>query len=241
MEFEEFVKPGAVVVLSGGQDSTICLFWAKQVFGTVVAVSFDYGQRHKIELESAQMVAHIAGVKHAIIDAAFISRLAPSALTREEIAIACPAGKLPTTFVDGRNLFFLSMAAVYTKQLGFCDLVTGVCQTDFSGYPDCRRDFVDSLEETLGLAMDYRFQIHTPMMFMTKAREVAIALDLGPGCWEALAHSHTCYAGQFPPCGACPACLLRAKGFSKAGIEDPLLAFAQDPAGWPFAWWDKSK
>ncbi len=213
----------ALVVLSGGQDSTTALYWAKKRYEKVVAVSFDYGQRHRIELECAKKIAEMAGVEHEIIDAKFINALAPSALTRDSIDVACPAGQLPTTFVDGRNLFFLSMAAVYAKQLGINVLVTGVCQTDYSGYPDCRRQFIDSLEVTLALAMEYPIYIVTPMMNITKADEVLMAYDLGPDCINALGYSHTCYEGQYPPCGTCPACVLRAKGFHQAGLEDPLI------------------
>jgi 7-cyano-7-deazaguanine synthase len=219
-------RDGAVVVLSGGQDSTTALFWARERFDAVVAVSFDYGQRHAIELGCAQAIAAMAGVKHEIIDARFINKLAPNALTRADIKIEAPEGGLPTTFVDGRNLFFLSMAAVYAKQLGFHSLVTGVCETDFSGYPDCRRNFIDSLERTLSLAMDYEFRIYTPMMFLTKADEVQMAVGLGQDCMNALAYSHTCYEGKFPPCGQCPACILRENGFTQAGVPDPLMVRA---------------
>jgi 7-cyano-7-deazaguanine synthase len=222
------VKQGkrAVVVLSGGQDSTTALFWAKTMFDEVLAVSFDYGQRHKIELQSAVIVAAKAGVPHEIIDAKFINTLAANALTRKNIDVECPEGKLPTTFVDGRNLFFLSMAAVYAKQRGIHDLVTGVCQTDYSGYPDCRMDFIASLRNTLVYAMDYEFSIHVPMMFLTKAQEVELAVSLGVDCLDALSQSHTCYEGVFPPCGKCPACKLRAKGFKEAGYSDPLIVRA---------------
>ena len=212
----------ALVVLSGGQDSTTVLYWAKKHFDEVIAVSFDYDQRHKIELKSAKLVAGMADVHHEILDAKFINELAANALTRD-IAIEQKEGELPTTFVDGRNLFFLSMAAVYAKQRGINYLVTGVCQTDYSGYPDCRRDFIDSLEQTLSLAMEYDFHIVTPVMFLSKAQEVKMAESLGQECLNALAVSHTCYEGVFPPCGKCPACILRAKGFEEAGIEDPLI------------------
>ena len=222
---------GAVVVLSGGQDSTTALYWAKERFDQVVAISFDYGQRHKIELDSATIIAEMAGVAHEIIDAQYINKLSPSALTRDDIAIAVPDGELPTTFVDGRNMFFLSMAAVYAKQLGIATLVTGVCQTDYSGYPDCRREFIDSLEDSLRLALDWDVIIATPMMDITKAEEVEMAINLGPECLLALAYSHTCYAGTYPPCGKCPACELRVKGFSDAGIEDPLLVRAGEETG----------
>lgn len=217
------MKEKAVVVLSGGQDSTTVLFWAKKLFGELVAVSFDYGQRHQIELQSAVIIAAKANVRHEILNARFINSLAPNALTRGDIAVEAPEGKLPTTFVDGRNLFFLSMAAVYAKQLGIKYLLTGVCETDYSGYPDCRRQFIDSLEQSLTLSMDYEFKILTPLMGLTKADEVRLAIELGPDCLDALGQSHTCYEGLFPPCGKCPACELRAKGFAQVGIPDPLV------------------
>lgn len=216
-------KESAVVVLSGGQDSTTALYWAKKRFGEVLAVSFDYGQRHSIELQCAEVIAGKAGVAHEVFDAKFINALSPSALTRDDIEVACPKGKLPTTFVDGRNLFFLSMAAVFAKQRGVHYLVTGVSAEDYSGYPDCRRNFIDSLETTLTLAMAYEFTILTPMMNISKADEVRMAVELGPDCIEALAWSHTCYEGMLPPCGRCPACELRARGFEQAGYYDPLV------------------
>jgi len=219
---------GAVVVLSGGQDSTTALFWAKKRFDEVVAISFDYDQRHKIELEAARVIAVKAGVSHEIFDAKFINQLAPNALTRKGIEIVASDDEMPNTFVDGRNLFFLAMAAVYAKQLGYHDLVTGVCETDFSGYPDCRQVFVDSLADTLAYSMEYPFKIHTPMMNIDKAAEVMMAIELGPECMDALSQSHTCYEGQFPPCGKCPACKLRAKGFERAGYPDPLIDRAKE-------------
>lgn len=225
---------GAVVVLSGGQDSTTCLGWAKKLFefgGQVEAVTFDYGQRHWKEIESARKVAQVMGVPHRVLDAGFINQLSPSALTRAEVEVALgPDGRLPTTFVDGRNLFLLSMAAIYAKQLGLKEIVTGVCQTDFSGYPDCRREFIDSLEVALNKALGWEgvFKIHTPLMYLTKAQSVDLAVQVG--AYDALAWSHTCYEGLYPPCGACPACVLRAKGFEEAGLPDPLVVRANEEA-----------
>jgi 7-cyano-7-deazaguanine synthase len=219
-------KDKALVVLSGGQDSTTCLFWAKGEFKEVKAISFDYGQRHRIELESARKVAGMAEVEHIIADARFINALTENALTRPDIAVEALDDGLPSTFVDGRNMFFLTMAAVVAKRNGIRNLVTGTCQTDFSGYPDCRQVFLDSLSVTLNLAMDYPFNIYAPLMFLTKAESVTFAgLE---GALPALAYSHTCYEGKFPPCGECPACKLRAKGFAEAGVEDPLVRRALD-------------
>ena len=212
----------ALVILSGGQDSTTCLYWARDIFGEISAVTFDYGQRHRIEIESAKKIAFMAGVKkHFIQDAKFINDLSPSALTRD---IEIKTGKgLPNTFVPGRNLFFISMAAVIAKNLGYDDLVTGVCQTDYSGYPDCRKDFIISIEKTIRCAMDWPgLDIWTPLMRRSKAEAIDLAQRF-PGCMEALAYSHTCYEGKYPPCGKCPACLIRAKGFEEARIADPLI------------------
>lgn len=218
----------AVVVLSGGQDSTTCLFLAKKSFDKVIAVTFDYGQRHRIELKSAAKVAEMAGVEHHILDATFINNLAASALTRLDIAVEAKDGQLPSTFVPGRNLFFLSMAAIFAVERGIKDIFAGVCETDYSGYPDCREAFVDSLEATIALALGgggNRINIHTPLMFLTKAQSVKLAQEVG--AMDALAHSHTCYEGRFPPCGACPSCVIRARGFAVAGVADPLTERAE--------------
>jgi 7-cyano-7-deazaguanine synthase len=132
-----------------------------------------------------------------------------------------PEGALPTTFVPGRNLIFLTFAAAFAYQKGIGNLVTGVAQTDYSGYPDCREKTLKALETAIQLGMEYEVQIHTPLMFMSKAETVQLAQQCG--AMEALAHSHTCYRGEQPPCGHCPACELRAKGFKEAGLPDPLV------------------
>ncbi|AST00146.1 7-cyano-7-deazaguanine synthase [Geobacillus thermocatenulatus] len=216
----------AVVVFSGGQDSTTCLFWAKQQFGAVEAVTFDYGQRHRREIEVAQAIAAELGVRHTVLDMSLLGQLAPNALTRDDIAIEQKEGELPTTFVDGRNLLFLSFAAVLAKQRGARHIVTGVCETDFSGYPDCRDVFIKSLNVTLNLAMDYEFVIHTPLMWLTKAETWQLADELG--ALEFIrTKTLTCYNGIIADgCGECPACVLRKRGLDdylreKAGVERP--------------------
>ncbi|RAP27398.1 7-cyano-7-deazaguanine synthase QueC [Candidatus Marinamargulisbacteria bacterium SCGC AG-343-D04] len=210
-----------LVLLSGGQDSTTCLAQACHDFpGEVMAVGFDYGQRHRIELTQAQRISDIAKVPFEVISLPFISSLTDNSLTRKDMPIEHKEGELPSTFVDGRNLFFLSVAAVRAKQKGVRILYTGVCQTDYSGYPDCRDDFVKSLQQSLNLAMDYEFDIRTPLMFLTKAETVRMMETLGKLEW--LKESHTCYEGKRPACGRCPACLLRLKGFLEVGIKDPL-------------------
>ncbi|MBJ9987112.1 MULTISPECIES: 7-cyano-7-deazaguanine synthase QueC [Paenibacillus] len=205
----------AVVVFSGGQDSTTCLFWALQQFKEVETVTFDYGQRHRFEIECAQSIAAELGVKNTVLDMSLLNQLAPNALTRSDIEITQEEGELPSTFVDGRNHLFLSFAAVLGKQSGARHLVTGVCETDFSGYPDCRDAFVKSLNVTLNLAMDYDFVIHTPLMWLDKAETWKLADDLGafPFVRE---RTLTCYNGIIGDgCGECPACRLRKAGLDK--------------------------
>lgn len=218
--------PTALVVLSGGQDSTTCLYWALARFGAghVAAVTFDYGQRHRIELDCAAQVAARAGTPHIVLPIDTFAVLGGNALTDPAITVAAGVDshtQLPNTFVPGRNLIFLTFAAALAYQRGIRDLVTGVAQTDYSGYPDCRQATLQALEQTLRLGMDCDIHLHTPLMFKSKAETVRLARDLG--ALAALADTHTCYHGQQPPCGQCPACLLRAKGFAEAGIADPLL------------------
>ncbi|OPX04137.1 7-cyano-7-deazaguanine synthase QueC [Geobacillus proteiniphilus] len=205
----------AVVVFSGGQDSTTCLFWAKKRFVEVEAVTFDYGQRHRREIDVAQAIADELGVRHTVLDLSLLGQLAPNALTRRDIAIEQKEGELPTTFVDGRNLLFLSFAAVFAKQRGARHIVTGVCETDFSGYPDCRDVFIKSLNVTLNLAMDYEFVIHTPLMWLTKAETWKLADELG--ALEFIrTKTLTCYNGIIADgCGECPACVLRKRGLDE--------------------------
>lgn len=210
----------ALVVFSGGQDSTTCLAWALKHYDHVETVTFNYGQRHNVELECAKHIAQLKNVKHQVIDMSLLSQLTENALTRPDTIIEQKDGELPNTFVDGRNHIFLSFAAIIAKQKGIKDIITGVCQTDYSGYPDCRDEFILSLQNTLNLAMEYDFNIHTPLMFLTKKETVEMMQNLGE--LDLLKHSHTCYEGQRPACGTCPACALRLKGFEEAGVEDPL-------------------
>ncbi|MBN8527297.1 MAG: 7-cyano-7-deazaguanine synthase QueC [Planctomycetes bacterium] len=215
----------AVVVLSGGQDSTTCLAWAKNRFAVIDAITFDYGQRHRVELDCAAEVARRAGVRHhRVLSVDSLRQLGGNTLCGETGAQlgATGQGGLPNTFVPGRNLLFMTLAAAWAWQLGTKDLVTGVCQTDYSGYPDCRADTMAALQQALRLGLELDVVIHTPLMHISKADSVRLAR--AEGGLELLAWTHTCYAGQVPPCGACPACQLRAKGFAEAGVADPLLA-----------------
>lgn len=205
----------AVVVFSGGQDSTTCLFWAKEQFAEVETVTFDYGQRHKLEIECAAQIARDLGVKQTVLDMSLLNQLAPNALTRDDIEIKEGEKGIPTTFVEGRNLLFLSFAAVLAKGIGARHLVTGVCETDFSGYPDCRDNFIKSLNVTLNLAMDYPFVIHTPLMWLDKAQTWALA-DQMNALEYVRTHTLTCYNGiKGDGCGECPACELRSAGLNK--------------------------
>ena len=215
----------ALVVLSGGQDSTTCLYWAIDKFGidAVSSLTFDYGQKHRIELACAKEVAEMAGVTNSVLPIDTFRILGGNALT-DDINVESevdPDTQLPNTFVPGRNLIFLTYAAAFAYQRGISNLVTGVAQTDYSGYPDCRNDTIESLQNTIRLGMETEVTIHTPLMWLSKAETVLLAKQLG--ALEAMAYSHTCYNGQQPPCGTCPACELRAKGFEEAGIADPLV------------------
>lgn len=209
-------KNTCVVVLSGGQDSTTCLFLAADLYESVHAISFDYGQRHKAELECAKKAAEKVGAIHTIIPVDILNKLTSNALTRSNIAPAAgKEGELPNTFVDGRNMLFLTLAAIYAKQNGINDIITGVCQTDFSGYPDCRDVFIKSLNTTLDLAMDYQFELITPMMWLTKSETWQMADELGVLDYIR-ENTLTCYNGVIGDgCGTCPACLLREKGLNE--------------------------
>ena len=216
----------ALVVLSGGQDSTTCLYWAIDRFGlqAVDTITFDYGQRHCIELECAQQIAEFAGVGNIILPIDTFAALGGDALTDPDIDVEQSTDAesgLPNTFVPGRNVVFLTFAAAYAWQRDIGHLVTGVAQTDYSGYPDCREGTITALQHTLRLGMESDVTIHTPLMHLSKKETVELARDLD--ALPAMARTHTCYNGQRPPCGECPACELRAKGFAEAGIEDPLL------------------
>ncbi|MDP4163794.1 MAG: 7-cyano-7-deazaguanine synthase QueC [Bacillota bacterium] len=206
-------KDKAVIVFSGGQDSTTCLFWAMEQFAEVEAVTFDYNQRHRLEIECAQNITKELGIKHHILDMSLLNQLAPNALTRDDIEVTEGAeGELPSTFVPGRNLLFLSFAGVLASQVGAKHIVTGVCETDFSGYPDCRDIFIKSLNVTLNLSMDQGFVIHTPLMWINKEETWKLADDLGALDFVR-EKTLTCYNGIIADgCGECPACHLRKKG-----------------------------
>lgn len=204
----------AVVVFSGGQDSTTCLFWALKNFGEVATVTFDYGQRHSEEIECARKIADELGVSFKVLDMNLINQLSANALTRDDIEVKEVEGELPSTFVPGRNHLFLSFAAVYADAIGARHLITGVSETDFSGYPDCRDNFIKSLNVTLNLAMEGRFVIHTPLMWLDKSEVWALSDELG--AFDFVQNKTlTCYNGvPSTGCGKCPSCVLRNDGLA---------------------------
>jgi len=207
----------ALVVFSGGQDSTTCLAQALRDYGAgnVACITFHYGQRHGREVDVARRVAEHFGVAgHKFISLDWYSQVTESALLDPQVEIGKDAdAACPNTVVDGRNMLFLLVAAVYAKSQGIHDIVTGVCETDFSGYPDCREAFVKSCNATLNLAMDYEFRVVTPLMHLTKAETWALADRLGVLEYVA-ANTLTCYNGIVGAgCGECPSCLLRQRGY----------------------------
>ena len=227
----------ALVVLSGGQDSTTCLFWAKQVYAEVHAITFDYGQRHAIEIEAAKKVAELAGVaSHEIVTIPDIL-ISSSPLTSDaalekyesfDQMDSTIGNRRELTFVPMRNALFLTIAANRAEALGIKDIVTGVCQMDNANYDDCREVFIEATIAYINTALghDHRgtcpVAIITPLLHKTKAQTVMLARAT-PGCWEALAYSHTSYDGKYPPTDNNHANVLRAQGFQDAGLPDPLV------------------
>ena len=223
----------ALVLFSGGQDSTVCLAWALERFARVETIGFDYGQRHGVELDARLRVrerivnlsstwAERLGEDHVVcVDA--IAGLSQTALTHD-MAIEVAANGLPTTFVPGRNLVFFTLAGALAYRRGTKHLVAGMCETDYSGYPDCRDDTIKAMQVALSLGMERRFVIHTPLMWIDKAATFALALEIGgqPFVDLLVEDTHTCYLGDRARrhdwgygCGDCPACRLRADGFAR--------------------------
>lgn len=208
------INEDALVVFSGGQDSTTCLFWAKKHFRKVYAITFIYGQKHVREVELARAIAQKAEVEINVLNVPLIGSLGKNSLTDSKLEMDSekPADSYPNTFVPGRNLFFLSIAAVYAREKGIRHIITGVSQTDYSGYPDCRDAFIKSLNVTLNLAMDSQFILHTPLMWLDKAQTWEMADQLG--VFDLVRNETlTCYNGiPGDGCGHCPACNLRRQG-----------------------------
>ena len=229
---------GALVLFSGGQDSTTCLAWALARYAKVETIGFDYGQRHAVELTVRpailQKIRSLApgwdgklGEDH-MIDLSLIGKISDTALTRD-VAIAMQDNGLPNTFVPGRNLLFMMVAATLAYRRGLDVLVGGMCETDFSGYPDCRDDTMKALQVALNLGMATRLKVETPLMWIDKAQTWELARELGGAALLELirAETHTCYLGERGAlhdwgygCGKCPACELRANGYRKFSETD---------------------
>lgn len=207
----------ALVLFSGGQDSTTCLYWALKNFKEVRAVSFAYGQRHLFELDVAKTIARVANIQHEIHTIDVLGTINQTSLTDLSIPVdpVVPKNGLPNTFVPGRNLIFLTFAAIVARKYGIKHIVTGVSQTDYSGYPDCREKFIKSTVKTLNLAMEADFEIHTPLMAKSKEATWQMADELG--VLELIRHNTlTCYNGIMADgCGRCPACQLRNMGLQR--------------------------
>jgi 7-cyano-7-deazaguanine synthase len=223
----------ALVLFSGGQDSTTCLAWALQEFDAVETIGFDYGQRHAVELACRDGIREALsgpgglgqgrlGPDH-LIPLEALGRISETALTRD-VAIATAESGLPTTFVPGRNLVFLGLAAAVAYRRGAKHIVLGVCETDYSGYPDCRDDTIKAMQVALNLGLETRLVLHTPLMWRDKAATFALAEELGgdPLVELVIERTHTCYLGDRTHrhawgygCGECPACDLRAAGFAR--------------------------
>ncbi|NDW10119.1 7-cyano-7-deazaguanine synthase QueC [Dysgonomonas sp. 520] len=209
-------EESALVLFSGGQDSTTCLYWALNNFASVRTLCFTYGQRHSKEVEVAQKIAEKAGVPFQLLDASIIGQISVNSLTADiEMDKEKPEDSFPNTFVPGRNMFFLTFAAVVARNHGIRHIVTGVSEADYSGYPDCRDTFIYSLNATLNLAMDEHFKVHTPLMNLDKANTWKLADDLG--VFDIVRNETlTCYNGIMADgCGECPSCTLRKKGLNK--------------------------
>ncbi len=207
----------AVVVFSGGQDSTTCLVQALEQYDEVHAITFDYGQRHKLEIEVAEALANKLNVKaHKVMDVSLLNELAISSLTRDDIPVSheLQENGLPNSFVPGRNILFLTLAGIYAYQIGAQAVITGVCETDFSGYPDCRNDFIKAMNSALVQGMDREFDIVTPLMWLDKAETWALA-DKFNALLLIREETLTCYNGVIGDgCGDCPSCDLRANGLN---------------------------
>lgn len=234
------MNKNALVVLSGGQDSTVCLFWAKQNYENVHAITFDYGQRHSVEITSATIIADKAGCfdKHTFVKIPndMLKSTSPLNSNTEldryenfEQMQEVVGNNIEKTFVPMRNALFLTIAANHAAAIGNCDLVTGICQEDNANYPDCTELFRYSMQQSINLALgtdvDNYIHIKAPLMFKSKAETCRMALDYD-GCYEALAYSHTSYDGRYPPIDNNHSNLLRAEGFFKANLPDPLVVRA---------------
>lgn len=227
----------AIVILSGGQDSTTCVAQAQKDGFEVHALTFNYGQRHAIEIESAVEVAISMRVKsHEIVDLGPILKgTSPLVSAENQVETYSKPEDMPggvaSTFVPARNILFLTIAANRAAVIGAKVIYIGVCETDFSGYYDCRSSFIQSMEAAIGMGIDgtpTAYEIKTPLMHLTKAESVLLAKELlGDKFEEVMGHTSTCYSGVKGGCGTCAACLLRDRGFQEAGIEDPIWKYRE--------------
>ena len=222
----ESLSETALLIFSGGQDSTTLLYWAKKRFTQVEALTFAYGQRHAVELKQASWIAQAENIPHQIIDLTALFALnSHNALVNPNLKIESQDPHLatvPNTFVPGRNLLFLNVAMLIAYERNINHLIVGMSQADYSGYPDCREPFVRSAEQALRLATERAYVIHTPLMYLNKAQTWLMAQELG-ALPSVIEHSHTCYEGNRTlrhewgyGCGVCPACVLRKNGFEEA-------------------------
>jgi|TARA_R110000824_G_scaffold376370_4_gene567487 7-cyano-7-deazaguanine synthase len=212
----------ALVIFSGGQDSTTCLFEAINNFNKVETITFDYGQNHSVEVEQSKIICKKLGIKQIIIDISFLNTIVESALTSNGNVDKLNKKGLPDSFVPNRNQLFITMAHSYAQKIGASVLIGGMCETDFSGYPDCRQEFIDAIELASNIGSDENIKIHTPLMYLNKAETFKLAKDTGH-LEEIIKLSHTCYNGVRNKlndwgygCGDCPACKLREKGYKEA-------------------------
>lgn len=232
----------AIVVLSGGQDSTTCLYWAfREGFRNIHCITFDYGQKHRIEIEAAKTIASMANVRYPVTHEVIKvpnCLISMSPLTNDKVELErydnaqemeqIIGSRRELTFVPMRNALFLTIAANRAEAMDIKNIITGVCQMDNANYDDCRQVFINAAAIYINTALghDHRgtqvIQLHTPLMNLSKAETVKLAHSL-PGCWEALAYSHTSYDGNYPPTDNNHANVLRADGFEKAGLPDPLV------------------
>lgn len=210
----------AVVIFSGGQDSTTCLYWAKEKFDVVEAITFNYAQNHIVEIIQAEIICQKEEIRQKVVDISFFGALVNSALTTGGDVNVTNEKGLPASFVPNRNQMFITMAHSYAQKIGAQHLVTGVCQTDYSGYPDCREKFIEALQVVTNMGSEAEIKIHTPLMHLTKAETFKLADNIGV-LYEVVELSHTCYNGDRNNrhkwgygCDNCPACELRKKGFN---------------------------
>lgn len=213
----------AVVIFSGGQDSTTCLYWAIQKFGreNVKAITFNYGQNHRVEVQQSMIICSMEKIEQVIVNMSFLQNIIHSALLNGGDVNVLNEKNLPASFVPNRNQLFITLAHAYAQKINAEHLVAGMCETDYSGYPDCREKFIEELQRVTNMGSESNISIHTPLMHLTKAATFTLASELGV-LNKVVEYSHTCYNGDRQHrnkwgygCGTCPACVLREKGWNE--------------------------